>query len=101
MKPRCITSSSGVTWRLAVGLVVRLDFGVLANDIKRCWQSSSQFVAAIGLLKSSLESLIGIKMEFDILGVNLNDVSLNEDEVRNGNAQDPGKTLEKQCFCII
>lgn len=31
-------------------------------------------------------------MEFDILGVNLNDVSLNEDEVRNGNTQDPGKT---------
>ncbi|RXN19131.1 centrosomal of 41 kDa isoform X1 [Labeo rohita] len=28
-------------------------------------------------------------MEFDILGVNLNDVSLNEDEVRNGNTQDP------------
>jgi len=74
-----------------VGLVVRLDFGVLAKDKKRRWQSSSQFVAAIGLLKSSLVSLICIKMEFDILGVNLNDVSLNEDEVRNGNTQDPGK----------
>lgn len=42
-------------------------------------------------------------MEFDILGVNLNDVSLNEDEVRNGNAQDPGKMQQncclKNCFC--
>jgi len=74
-----------------VGLVVRLDFGVLAKDKKRRWQSLSQFVAAIGLLKSSLVSLICIKMEFDILGVNLNDVSLNEDEVRNGNTPDPGK----------
>lgn len=37
-------------------------------------------------------------MEFDILGVNLNDVSLNEDEVRNGNTQDPGK-MHQNCFC--
>lgn len=37
-------------------------------------------------------------MEFDILGVNL---SLNEDEVRNGNTQDPGKMHLNYCkkFC--
>lgn len=94
MKLRYITSSSGVTWHLTVGLVVRLDYGLLAKDIKRCWQSSPQFVAAIGVLKSSLT---GLKMEFDILGVNLNDLSLNEDEERNGNTQDPGKRHQNCC----
>lgn len=30
-------------------------------------------------------------MDFDILGVSINNECLNEDEMRNGNAQDPGE----------
>lgn len=47
-------------------------------------------------------------MEFDILGVNLKDLSLNEDEERNNNTQDPGKMHQNGCelnsvqqLCII
>lgn len=43
------------------------------------------------MLKTSLQCLAFIRMEFDILGVSISDDSLNGDEMRSGNAQDPGK----------
>ncbi len=36
-------------------------------------------------------------MEFDILGVNLKDLYLKEDEERHDNTQDPGKMHQNGC----
>ncbi len=36
-------------------------------------------------------------MEFDILGVNLKDLYLKEDEERHDNTQDPGKMHHNGC----